>query len=129
MFREKILSERTVQLNCNAGEVFGHYGFRDIGSILGGTWTVTGYPGDKVDDSGYSMWQDSGALNTIHPNRIYYSMDTAGGQSGGPLWRLESGTSCGNCVIGIHTLGHGVSNSATRINATVAAAFKQYAAA
>lgn len=96
-----------IQLACNAGSVAGHFGYRDsgTGAVSGSDWSVTGYPGDKVTSSGYSMWTHSGSLNSHSSTQVTYTIDTAGGQSGAPIWRLESGTACGNCVIGVHTAG------------------------
>lgn len=67
-----------------------------------------------------------------HSNKLWYAMDTAGGQSGGPVWRPETGTSCGNCVVGIHAYGVGLGglygsyNSATRITSSIFATLNVY---
>jgi glutamyl endopeptidase len=116
-----------LQLNCNAGEVFGHLGFRiptnlDYAST---SFFVTGYPGDKAVGGSYTMWQAAQPIAdlSVDGRRLYYGTDTAGGQSGAPVWRVQGGT-CGNCAIGIHTYGVGggsTLNSGSRINADVMA--------
>jgi glutamyl endopeptidase len=97
-----------IQLACNAGAVVGHMGYKDPGISPNqdfGFQTITGYPSDKVDSNGYQMWMHTNSVYALETTRISYSIDTMGGQSGAPIWRLESGTACGNCVMGVHTSG------------------------
>jgi glutamyl endopeptidase len=121
-----------VQLNCNAGEVFGHYGFMNPGTGPFGTgFKVTGYPGDKAANGGYTMWQDTGSIDIGDDRKLWYRIDTAGGQSGAPIW-YPSGTACGNCAIGVHAYGVSPSfayptyNSGSRITNEVASVFTTY---
>lgn len=122
-----------VQLNCNAGQVFGYYGFQDPGDgPLGTGYRVTGYPADKYSGSGYTMWQDTGSVDIVTNRKLWDQIDTAGGQSGAPVWRLESGTACGNCAIGIHTYGlsggfpYPSYNSGSRITSEVFSVLSAY---
>lgn len=122
-----------VQLNCNAGRVFGYYGYKvPVEGPGGSDYRVTGYPADKASGGGYTMWQDVGPVVAVTANKLWYAMDTAGGQSGGPVWRPETGTSCGNCVVGIHAYGVGLGgpygsyNSATRITSSTFATLNVY---
>lgn len=121
-----------VQLNCNAGQAFGHYGFKNPGTGPFGTgFKVTGYPADKSVNGGYTMWQDTGSIDIGDDRKLWYKMDTAGGQSGGPIW-YPSGTACGNCAIGVHAYGLSPAfaypgyNSGSRITNEVASVFTTY---
>lgn len=122
-------------LNCNAGAVLGHLGYRTVSPAPGGNWSVTGYPSDKVSSaSGYTMWTHAGPVTAADAARWHYQIDTHGGQSGAPVWRLESGTSCGNCAIGIHVAGPlnptpTSQNTGVRITTTVFEALSAYARA
>src|ERR1700722_15716726 len=62
---------------------------------------ITGYPGDK----GFKqMWTMSHAIKKVEPERIFYDIDTYGGQSGSGIWINKWGNPY---TIGIHTLGEG----------------------
>lgn len=112
-----------IRLNCNIGDVVGHMGYRDPGGGVNANYgyhRVTGYPGDKVgvNGPGYHMWQHTDSAYAFGASQLTYTIDTSGGQSGGPVWALQSGTACGNCVIGVHTSGNSFvgQNYGTRMN-------------
>lgn len=86
-----------------------HGGYASYGNYSGGTVTVTGYPGDKPTGS---MWTMSGSSSS-DSFQIYYTLDTAGGQSGSGI-RDNS-----NVVRGIHAYGYSNRNGGTRITSTV----------
>lgn len=86
-----------------------HGGYRAYGKYSGGTHTVTGYPGDKPFGT---MWTDSGSTSS-DSYKIYYTLDTAGGQSGSGIMDNS------NVVRGIHAYGYGSQNGGTRIQNTV----------
>lgn len=86
-----------------------HNGYTSYGSYSGGNVTVTGYPGDKPFGT---MWTMSGS-SWSNSMKIFYSLDTAGGQSGSGI-RDSS-----NVVRGIHAYGYGSYNGGTRITSTV----------
>lgn len=116
-----------LQLNCNAGEVFGYLGFRTptIADYIGVSYFVTGYPGDKAVGGSYTMWQAGQPITNTDGSsrRLFYGTDTAEGQSGAPIWRVKGGT-CGNCATGIDTYGVGggeLLNSGSRITSEVMA--------
>ncbi len=106
-----------VELDCNAGAVVGYYGHRDPGQVSpsDGDWSITGYPADLAIASGYPMYTASGPVSTFGPQQLAYTISTAGGQSGAPIWRAETDTGCGNCLIGVHTSTSRVSNFGTRL--------------
>lgn len=86
-----------------------HNGSTSFGQYSGGTHTVTGYPGDKPFGT---MWTDTGSTSS-DSFKIYYTLDTAGGQSGSGI-RDNRGV-----VRGIHAYGYGTQNGGTRITSTV----------
>ena len=94
-----------------------------------------GYPGDKPSGTMWDADNCSTAMTgTVQctiaattSQQLFYRNDTAGGQSGSPLFRVTS-TSC-TCAIGIHAYGlhgsspHSTNNHGTRVNSTVSAFF------
>lgn len=89
-----------------------HGGWTGFGIYNGdGTYNVTGYPGDQPTGT---MWGMSG-LTTSDSDDIFYTLDTAGGQSGSGV--LDTS----NVIRGIHTNGHNSSgnNQGTRITSSV----------
>lgn len=81
---------------------------------------VSGYPGDK--GNGMEQWFHAKQVLRTTARRVYYDVDTMGGQSGAPVW-LD--TDEGPKVVGIHAYGVGATlpgvtaNSAPRITAEV----------
>ena len=64
------------------------------------------------------MWTMSGVIGITAERRLHYSMDTAGGQSGAPVWTDEHPNCSGPCGRAIHAYGVGggdTNNSGTRI--------------
>jgi V8-like Glu-specific endopeptidase len=74
---------------------------------------LAGYPGDKPVGT---HWFHARTLKRITPSTIVYDIDTAGGQSGAPVWVLRGGN---RHAIAIHTNGHLSGNSGTRITEEV----------
>lgn len=80
---------------------------------------VSGYPGDK---GGHQQWFHSNRVLHVTDRRIYYDVDTYGGQSGAPAFIYENEDS-EPLVVGIHAYGVGgtpgslaiTANSAPRI--------------
>lgn len=68
--------------------------------------TVTGFP------TGTTLYTCDKNIQTTTSTRIYYDVDTSGGQSGSPIYYYENGT---YKVIGIHTNGFS-SSSAYQLN-------------
>lgn len=89
---------------------------------------VSGYPGDR--GSGTEQYHHVNRVLSVSDRRVYYDVDTFGGQSGAPVWihEKEDGPPI---VIGIHAYGVGGSragltaNSAPRI---IPAVFEQISA-
>jgi glutamyl endopeptidase len=87
------------QLDCRIGEQTGNLGFKIVrGCGVGTSVTVTGYPMDKGSTT---MWSGLGSTNSCDANSIYYNANTAGGQSGGPVWDAADPV-CQTCVVATH---------------------------
>jgi len=92
------------------GNSTGYFGFACLSdaSLTGLLLNNSGYPGDKAFGT---QWFNAGRTSQITARKIYYMLDTYGGQSGSPVWRLCNGQ---RHAVGIHAYG-GCPNSATRI--------------
>lgn len=82
-------------------------------TLQGSTLNLSGYPGDKPSGTQWYHWSPVASLS---PRKVYYGLDTAGGQSGSAVYVIRDGARYG---VGIHAYGGSSSNSATRINAPV----------
>ncbi|MEG4286620.1 serine protease [Microcoleus sp. A006_D1] len=96
--------------NNDLGNRVGYFGFATLSDSELKNLTVnnSGYPGDKPFGT---QWFNAGITTQVTDRKIYYMIDTYGGQSGSPVWRFLNGQRHG---IGIHAYG-GCPNSATRI--------------
>jgi glutamyl endopeptidase len=81
----------------------------------GVTACICGYPADR-DQAEYQYYHER-PLQGSSPTRLFYDIDTYGGQSGSPIWQQ---TTAGESIaIGIHTTGSLSGNSGTRISDSV----------
>jgi len=98
-------------LNTKIGNTVGYFGYayKSDSFIKAQTLNLSGYPGDKGGDT---QWHHARKAKSVSTRVITYDIDTAGGQSGSPVWYMENGN---RYAIGIHTNGHSSGNSATRI--------------
>lgn len=101
--------------DCTYGDQLGFFGIANISDFGLNQLTInlSGYPGDKPPGT---HWYHSRKVSSVTPAVFNYDIDTAGGQSGAPVWRLRNGQ---RHVVGIHTNGSPTGNSATRISRTV----------
>lgn len=77
-------------------------------SIDKGTELETvGYPQDKP---WATMWMSKGSVVGESINRVYYNMDTIGGQSGSPVYNIN------HEIVAVHTTGAGSKNFGTKLN-------------
>jgi V8-like Glu-specific endopeptidase len=91
---------------------------------------VSGYPGDK---GGKQQWWAKNRIRAVRPLRIFYDVDTMGGQSGAPAFIIGENDPS-PIVVGIHAYGIGGTpndlplevNSAPRITSDVLALFRQW---
>lgn len=114
-----------MQLDCTVGDTvgwFGMYSLPGINRFAGTRARIQGYPmGDPLKPPG-SQWQMADDIHHSTDRRLFYSIDTSGGQSGSPVFKWNRPSCGGPCVLGIHTYGlyAGQSyNSGTRITASV----------
>ncbi|MDD7836739.1 MULTISPECIES: trypsin-like serine peptidase [Paenarthrobacter] len=100
-----------IKLDCTVGNTTGWLNYAGTTASLNGTSaTVRGYPGDKAFGT---MWSMTGTIDSTQTEKVFYKMDTYGGQSGAPVYNSS------NTIVAIHTNG-GSSNSGTRITPTLA---------
>ncbi len=110
-----------IQLAEPIGDTVGYFGYQFNTRnqfFVGKPVVVSGYPGDKYDAEAGTQWQMSGKIAQARKRRLFYNIDTYGGQSGSPLYGKWVRKDCDPCVFGIHTYGVGgnwTRNSATRI--------------
>jgi len=104
-----------IKIASALGDVVGTFGIGVFGrsELLNTTGNLAGYPGDK--DSG-TLWYDSNRIAAVSSRKVYYDIDTAGGNSGGAIYRIKSGN---RTAFGIHAYGGASNNSATRITTPV----------
>ena len=82
-------------------------------TLDGTTLNMSGYPGDKPTGTQWYHWSGVASLSA---RKVYYTLDTAGGQSGGGVYVIKDG---GRYAVAIHAYGGSGSNSGTRINKPV----------
>ena len=109
-----------IKLDCTIGNTVGWYGYtssvaQNDPAIIGG------YPGDKP----LTHWLSADKVRAMTTRQIFYSADTAGGNSGSAVWWDNNGA----VMIGVHAYGtHGSGNHAkynhgTRITSSVKSNF------
>ncbi|NNF64911.1 MAG: serine protease [Acidimicrobiia bacterium] len=101
--------------NCALGKRVGFFGYANYSffTLLNMLVNLAGYPGDKPAGT---MWWHARRLKWITSRTLVYNIDTAGGQSGAPVWRKKGSQ---RYAVGIHTNGSSGGNSATRITKPV----------
>jgi V8-like Glu-specific endopeptidase len=95
----------------NLGDTVGWFGFglysdADIVASMG---NISGYPGDKPAGT---QWYDYHKIASVNSRKVYYDIDSFGGQSGSALYRDINGSPF---AMGVHAYGGATTNSATRI--------------
>jgi V8-like Glu-specific endopeptidase len=102
--------------DCRYGDTLGWFGYqvRSDGDLQNLTVNISGYPGDKPAGT---QWFLSGTIKSVNDRTFEYDIDTAGGQSGAPVWAMLSDGS--RYAVGVHTNGATGGNSATRITQEV----------
>lgn len=111
-----------IQLDKPIGEEVGWFA---VGALTGPELetylvNVSGYPGDRGE--GTQQYHHANRIRQVTARRIFYDVDTFGGQSGAPAWIYES-EEAEPLVVGIHAYGTGATppsfgitaNSAPRI--------------
>ncbi len=91
---------------------YGNYPDLDLMTVVG---NIAGYPGDKPSGT---LWYDARRVAAVSARKVHYDIDTAGGQSGAPVYRIVNGA---RIAVAVHAYGGATTNSGTRINADVMA--------
>lgn len=73
------------------------------------TLNISGYPGDKPDGT---QWYDTNTVASVDASKVYYDIDTIGGQSGAAVYRIIDDK---QFAVAIHAYGGATFNSGTRI--------------
>ena len=92
---------------------------------------ISGYPADP--GNGEQQWWAKNRIKSLTPRRIFYDVDTTGGQSGAPVFILDD-PAAAPTVVGIHAYGIGGTpesiamqvNSAPRIIPEVVAKIREW---
>jgi glutamyl endopeptidase len=97
--------------NDELGNLVGWFGLEvlDDAALNGLLVNLSGYPGDKPFGT---QWYMDESVMSVQSKRLFYMIDSFGGQSGSPVWRLRNGE---YHAVGIHAYG-GCPNGATRID-------------
>lgn len=100
--------------NNDLGNRVGWFGFAVLSdaALNGLLVNLAGYPADKPFGT---QWFMAGNISAVQARRLRYMVDTFGGQSGSPVWRLSNGQ---RQSVGVHAYG-GCPNGATRITQAV----------
>jgi len=95
----------------NLGNTTGWFGFGvySDADLLNTVGNISGYPGDKPAGT---QWYAARRIDSVNSRKVYYDIDTAGGQSGSAVYRIINGDRYG---IAIHAYGGATTNSGTRI--------------
>lgn len=88
---------------------FGVYSDSDLQAT---TANISGYPGDKPSGT---QWYHARRVASVNSLKVFYDIDTAGGQSGSAVYRNIGGA---RYAIAVHAYGGSV-NSGTRITQPV----------
>lgn len=85
---------------------FGVYNDATLTSSVG---NVSGYPGDKPSGT---QWYAARRIASVAARKVYYDIDTFGGQSGSAVYRIVDGK---RYAFAVHAYGGATTNSGTRI--------------
>lgn len=102
-------------LSSDLGNSTGWFGFGVYpdADLLAAVANISGYPGDQPSGT---QWYDAHQVASVDARKVYYDVDTAGGQSGSAAYRIVDGQRYG---VAVHAYGGAVTNSGTRIVAPV----------
>jgi len=104
-----------IRIPTDLGSRTGWFGFGVYGEadLRGTVANISGYPGDKPTGT---QWYDNHGVAAVDERKVYYDIDTMGGQSGAAVYRIKDGK---RTAIAVHAYGGGVTNSGTRITRPV----------
>lgn len=98
-------------LSTNLGNTTGWLGFGvySDSDLIASVGNISGYPGDKPAGT---QWYDAHKIANVNARKVYYDIDTFGGQSGSACYRIINGQ---RYAIAVHAYGGTSTNSGTRI--------------
>ncbi|MEM9563269.1 MAG: serine protease [Actinomycetota bacterium] len=82
-------------------------------SLMGLRVNNSGYPGDKPYGT---QWWNANNVLAVTARRLYYRLDTYGGQSGSPVWRYKNKK---RHIVAVHNTGGNPFNGSVRITKSV----------
>lgn len=85
------------------------FGVYTDAELLATTGNISGYPGDKPSGT---QWYDSHKVDSVNERKVFYDIDTFGGQSGAAVYRIINNS---RYAFAVHAYGGGTTNSGTRI--------------
>mgnify|MGYP001500639505 CR=1 FL=1 len=102
-------------LSSDLGSSTGWLGFGAFSdaTLLDSVANISGYPGDKPAGT---QWYHARRVTSVGPRKVYYDVDTFGGQSGSAVYRIVNGQ---RYAVAVHAYGGSTSNSGTRITSPV----------
>jgi glutamyl endopeptidase len=102
-----------ITLASPIGNTVGWFGYTHYADPKNYWANIAGYPGDR--DDGLKMYYQAGYIFDFTANYVSYTIDTAGGQSGSGVYRIEANGD--RYAFAAHTYGHVDKqfNSGTRI--------------
>jgi V8-like Glu-specific endopeptidase len=112
-----------IVLNQPLGNTTGWFGFGNWSNLDNVGGNISGYPGDKPAGT---QWYAGRRIDSATSRKVFYDIDTAGGQSGSAVYRFWMG---GRYGVAIHAYGGTTVNSGTRINSAVFKNIKDWKAA
>lgn len=94
-----------IHLEEDLGTQVGAFGVSALpaNDLIGRRVNISGYP--LTPGSGTQQWFHSNAVQRITSRRIFYDVDTSGGQSGAPVWVQDDGADKTPRVVAIHAYG------------------------
>ena len=104
-----------IVLPNDLGNTTGWFGFAawSDATLTSSTVNISGYPGDKPSGTQWYHWN---SVASVGPRKVYYDIDTFGGQSGSAVYRIVNG---GRYGVAVHAYGGAATNSGTRITKPV----------
>ncbi len=97
--------------SAKLGNTTGWMGLANLSftSLMGLNVNSSGYPGDKPYGT---QWWNSNNVLAVTARRLFYRLDTYGGQSGSPVWRFRNGQ---RHIVAVHNTGGSVFNGSVRL--------------
>lgn len=85
----------------------------DDATLTSSVGNISGYPGDKPAGT---QWYAARRIGSVDARKVYYDIDTYGGQSGSAVYRSVGGA---RYAVAVHAYGGATANSDTRIIGSV----------